>query len=154
MSYSSTVFQSLRFDTVKRVPLPSFVVPAGSGNLSACFIDVMDLQVRSTRKLFLTLSALTALFWVGAWFTDGYGIKEEGMVLFIPPFLAIVFGILGISIKDEPIEKSRSSSSPSLTSTQNRSSRYQDLITIKELLDSGIITQEEYDEQKKQILND
>ena len=35
MSYSSTVFQSLRFDTVKRVPLPFFVVPAGSGNLSA-----------------------------------------------------------------------------------------------------------------------
>jgi len=107
----------------------------------------MDFQEISKKKLFLTLSALTALFWVGAWFTNGYGIKEEGMVLFIPPLLAIVFGILGVAIKEEPNKTQESSSS------RQQSSKYQNLITIKELLDSGIITQEEFEEQKKKILD-
>lgn len=108
----------------------------------------MDGNGLSKKGLFLLLSGFFALFWIGAWFFDGYGI-DDTRVLFIPPFLAIVFGILGVAVKDEPKEESTDSPSPKM-----QSPKYQDLLTIKELLDSGIITQEEYDEQKKRILEE
>ena len=108
----------------------------------------METQKLSKKELFLSLSAASALFWVGAFFCDGYGIEAEGLVLLIPPLLAIVFGIIAIAMKDDSTK-----GTSNVSSSQQQSSKYQDLIKLKELMDSGVITKEEFEEQKKILLN-
>jgi hypothetical protein len=55
------------------------------------------------------------------------------------PRVEIIFGCL-----DKPAE---------LTSTGNEDPKYRKLIELKKLLDSGVLTQQEFDQEKSKILN-
>lgn len=55
-------------------------------------------------------------------------------------------------IEKRIVEISRASNQPSITNVINEASQADELLKFKKLLDSGVITQEEFDAKKKQIL--
>lgn len=72
----------------------------------------------------------------------------------VPVFLACLFGAIAISIiKRSTIITGLPSSKNKKADTPEKQDNAGELKKYKELLDSGAITQEEFDEKKKQLLN-
>lgn len=103
--------------------------------------------------------ALLILFSVKIGERDSYGYEANPSVLFyfemgilIIAFLLDLFKTF-MPIKDEsPVRKVPVSSNETTSTTNSTPDSYSKLRELKKLLDEGVITQEEFDEKKKQTL--
>ncbi len=111
-----------------------------------------------------TVACLVTIYFNGQFFTSFMhylGQKSDDM--FIISFLIIAAAILlwawyyfSATLKDIlALSTSESEVMPTITTNSENTiaNKTQDLIKLKNLLDSGVLTQEEFDIQKKQILN-
>jgi hypothetical protein len=84
-------------------------------------------------------------------------LTEEDIVL--PPYMINHYPNITLTFvcKDmhaKAVVKKESVAAPApVPMTKTSNSRYDDLITVKKLLDDGILTQKEFDEEKRKILN-
>ena len=93
------------------------------------------------------------VFCVGFGLLSGYINEKKGCNYWTGFWCGFIFGVLGLIIV--AVQKNQNVNSTPTTNINNNTiqNNANELKAYKELLDSGAITQEEYETKKKQLLN-